>query len=89
LDPSVTDMPGGAPATVAPVRLEAMPASLKPNGEVATSSLTETVEPTAGGMSSRPRPVPISAWARSAMTCLRPAWAPLPLRIASVDATAG
>jgi len=32
------------------------------------------------GMTSRPSPLaPTSAWARSEMICLRPAWAPLPL----------
>src|SRR5262249_1657771 len=92
-DPRVTDIPGGAPlvpVTVAPLRFELMPESLKPNGEPATSSLIDTVAPAASGMRRRPRPlVPRSAWARSAITCLSPACAPVPLRMASVDATAG
>src|SRR5690349_19299507 len=80
LDASVTDMLGGEPLTVAPVRFDVMPASLNPNGD--ESLPIDTVPPAAGGMNKRPSPfVPASACARSAMTCLSPACAPLPLRI--------
>ena len=47
--PKATVMVLGEPAgcvTVAPVRVELTPASLNPNGEPATSSLIETVDPT-------------------------------------------
>ena len=65
--PKLTLIAGGdptGPATAAPVSVVETPASLKPNGEPATSSLTDTfVTPTPGtGMSSRPSPLaPMSA----------------------------
>src|ERR1700693_3379840 len=84
-DPSVTDAVLGEPVgwvTVAPVRLELTPASLNPNGDPATSSLIETVDPTTGGITRRPSPLaPRSAWLRSEITCLSPAAAPFPLRM--------
>src|ERR1700688_271047 len=72
-DPSVTVSVLGDPdgwVTVAPVRLELTPASLNPNGEPATSSLIETVDPATAGITRRPSPLaPRSAWLRSESTC--------------------
>src|SRR6185312_10542354 len=91
--PRSTEMAAGEPVgplTVAPVRVELTPASLRPNGEPATSSFIETTEPEAGGITRRPSPsAPRSAWLRSEMTCLRPASAPLPLRMWSGLSTEG
>src|SRR5665213_3335954 len=84
LAPSATEMVAGepdGPVTVAPVSDELTLASLSPNTDPATSSLTATVEPDAAGMTRRPSPLVPSARLRSAITCLRPAWDPLPLRI--------
>ncbi len=78
------------PDTVAPVKLEFTPASLTPNGELAASSLIETVDAEGAGMSRRPSPLaPRSASCRSEIACLRPAAPPLPLRISSMPATEG
>src|SRR5580704_18045391 len=61
--------PTVGPVTVAPVRLELTLASLNPNGEPATSSLIETVDPDTAGVTRRPSPsAPRSAWLRSEMT---------------------
>ena len=74
---------GRIAVAVAPVRLELTLPSLKPNGRPAASSLIDTVEPEAAGMTRRPSPfAPWSACRRSAMTCVRPACEPLPLRMA-------
>src|SRR5262245_6833781 len=93
LEPSPIEIDAGepdGPVTVAPVRLELTLASLKPNCEPATSSLTDTVEPDAGGMTKRPSPLaPWSACRRSAMTCVNPACPPLPLRMLLELATDG
>src|SRR5581483_8156135 len=54
-----TEIDGGdpdGPVTVAPVSVALAPASLKPNGEPAASSLIETVDPDGAGMMRRPRP---------------------------------
>ena len=76
------------PVTAAPVKVEFTLASLKPNGEPATSSPTVTTEPPpVAGINRRPSPPPTSACWRSVITCVSPAWAPLPLRIALVLAT--
>src|SRR5580692_3843496 len=78
------------PVTVAPVKLEVALASLKPNGEPAASSVTDTVEPDGAGMRRRPSPVlPWSACRRCAITWVRPACVPVPLRIAEALATDG
>src|SRR5690242_2745803 len=91
LAPSVTEIDGGeplGPATVAPAIVVVAPASLKPNGEV--SWLTEKLDPTTALMERRPvPPVPRSACCRSAMIWVKPACAPLPLRIVSVGSTDG
>lgn len=71
--------------------------SLNPNGEPAVSSETENDVVVVGAVpvvlgleiTRRPRPVVPSATARSAISCFNPAWVPLPLRIASEEATAG
>jgi len=93
LEPSATEIDAGepvGPVTVAPVKLELTLPSLKPNGEPAASSLIDTVEPEAAGMTRRPSPLaPWSACSRSAMTCVRPACEPLPLRMALELATDG
>jgi hypothetical protein len=60
LEPSATEIDAGepdGPVTVAPVRLELTPLSVNPNGEPATSSLIDTVDPEAGGMTRRPSPL--------------------------------
>src|SRR5664280_1523836 len=57
--PRLTEIAAGEPAgpvTVAPVSDELAPASLRPNGEPAASSLTDTLVPDAAGMTRRPRP---------------------------------
>src|SRR6202030_2876388 len=85
------------PVTVAPVSVEDTEFSLRPNGEPATSSETENDDAgTAGGdvvvtgeITRRPSPVVPSACARSAITCFRPAWLPVPLRIVLGSAAAG
>ena len=75
---------------MAPAIVELTPASWKPNGELAFSWLTDTVDPESVGAFSRPRPLlPWSACSRAAITWVRPACEPLPLRMASVDATDG
>src|ERR1700691_76702 len=91
------DIAGGVPVgavTVAPVSVELTALNFMPNGEL--SCATETV--VVGGVVvlvlesvRRPRSgaVPKSACSRSLMTCVNPAWAPLPLRIASAVATDG
>src|SRR5579864_4173316 len=89
LAPRLTASDGGAlDVTVAPVKFEVMLATLKPNGEVAESSASDTLEP-APPTTRRPVPVPTSACRRSLVTWTRPAWAPLPLRISSLLATDG
>src|SRR5579862_1626798 len=67
-EPRLTETEGGElEVTVAPVRLEVMLATLKPNGEVAESSASDTLEP-APPTTRRPVPVPRSACARSLIT---------------------
>src|SRR6202012_5541785 len=44
------------PVTAAPVNDELTVLSLRPNGELAASSLTETTDPVGAGMSRRPSP---------------------------------
>ena len=83
---------GGPAATVtAPAIDEVAPASLKPNGDPATSSATLT--PVVDGsavIASRPRPsAPRSAALRCAITVLRPSWVASPLRMVSIGATEG
>ena len=71
--------------------------NFNPNGELAESSETENDVVVAGAVpvvlgleiTSRPRPVVPSATARSAINCFNPARLPLPLRMASEEATAG
>src|ERR1700685_222337 len=80
------------PVAVAPVSDEDIELSFMPNGEPATSSATEPVvgAATLGGViTRRPRPVVPSACARSAITCFKPAWAPVPFMMSSADATDG
>src|ERR1019366_3519874 len=89
--PRSTDIAAGEPAgpvTVAPVSVELTAPSLMPNGELSCASETEVV--VGADTVRRPRPVvPRSACWRSLMICVSPAWAPLPLRIASAVATEG
>ena len=65
LAPRLTLIVGGTPpgpATAAPVSVEAMPASLKPNTVGGTSSFIETLVPAGAGITSRPNPLaPMSA----------------------------
>jgi len=58
---------GELDVTVAPVKFEVMLETLKPNGEVAESSASDTLEPDPP-TTRRPEPVPRSAWARSLIT---------------------
>lgn len=91
--PRATETAGGepeGPLTVAPVSDDVIPLSLRPKGEPATSSATDTEVAVGDEMTSRPRPVaPRSAWLRSAISCFSPAAVPLPLRISSMEATDG
>ena len=100
VEPKLNDTAAGepdGPVTVAPVSDEVTELSFSPNGEPAASSATENDVVVAGAVPvvvgveivRRPRPVVPSATARSAMTCFRPAWVPLPLRIELASATAG
>src|ERR1700729_2959733 len=80
------------PVTVAPVNDDDTELNFRPNGEPATSSATEIdVEGVVAGgvITKRPRPVVPSACARSAITCFKPAWVPVPFMMVSTDATAG
>ena len=90
LEPRLTDICGGepdGPVAVAPVRLELTLASLKPNGDVSAVSVTAGAVPP---IVRRPwLPTPSSACSRSERTCVRPAWAPLPLRMVLAEATDG
>jgi hypothetical protein len=89
LAPRLTATDGGElDVTVEPVKFDVMLATLRPNGEVAESSASDTLEP-APPTTSRPEPVPTSACKRSLITWTKPAWAPLPLRISSLLATDG
>ena len=69
LEPRLTEIDGGEPMTVAPVKVEFTPASLKPNGE--PSELSVTLGACRRSLR-RPRlPVPSSACRRSEMTCVK------------------
>src|ERR1700685_3485729 len=71
LAPRLTATDGGEfEVTVAPVRFELMLATLKPNGEVAESSASDTLVPEPP-MTRRPVPVPRSAFPRSLFTWAR------------------
>ena len=71
LEPRLTEIDGGEPVTVAPVRFELTLASLKPKGELSELSVTLGAVPP---IVSRPRlPTPSSACRRSEITCVRPA----------------
>ena len=71
LEPRSTEIDGGEPETVAPVKFEFTPASLKPKGEPSELSVTLGAVPP---IARRPRlPVPSSACRRSEMTCVSPA----------------
>ncbi len=87
-----TDTAAGAPAgpvRTAPDSVVLMPASLKPNGDTA-SSVTENEVGVTGAITSLPRPLaPTSAWRRSFTTCVRPARAPSPFITCSNVSTEG
>src|SRR5882757_6644780 len=83
---------GGEPVGPVSVTLgddDKIDASFNPNGEPAASSAIEMDVAVGVAKTSRPVPVPRSAWLRSAISCFRPAWAPTPLRISSIEAVAG
>src|ERR1700730_13925604 len=89
--PRSTDIAAGVPVgwvIVAPVSVEVIALSLRPNadGEASSAICTDVAD---GAVSTtRPRPlVPTSACLRSRISCLSPAWAPLPFMIASAEAT--
>jgi len=100
--PKVTEKPLGEPdggVTVTLVSVEETALSFNPKGDPAASSETENDEVGVAGSTGavvttceivrRPRPVVPSACARSAITCFKPAWVVVPLRMESVEATAG
>src|SRR3984885_7143879 len=102
VEPKLNDTAAGepdGPVTVVPVSDDVTELSFRPNGEPAASAATENDDTGVAGAGGavvvtgeivrRPRPVVPSATARSAMTCFRPAWVPLPLRIELASATAG
>src|SRR3984957_12613133 len=102
VEPKLNDTAAGepdGPVTVAPVSDDVTELSFRPNGDPAASSATENDDTGVAGAAGavvvtgeivrRPRPVVPSATARSAMTCFKPAWVPLPLRIELASATAG
>src|SRR5450432_468256 len=83
---------GGEPAgpvTVAPVSEDVTEFSFNPNGEPATSSATATEVGVGDVITSRPRPPVPSACFRSEITCFKPAWEPVPLRMSSAETTDG
>src|ERR1700761_8008462 len=90
LEPRSIPIEGGepdGPVTVAPVRLESTPVSWKPNGVPSWLNVTVELEVVALRC---PNPlVPRSACCRSAITCVNPACAPLPLRMSDALATDG
>src|ERR1700683_886220 len=89
LAPRLTATDGGElDVTVAPVKFEVMLETLKPNGEVAESSASDTLEPDPP-TTRRPEPVPRSACARSLITWMRPAWGPVPVGVSALLATEG
>ncbi len=78
------------PVTVALVSDDVTELSLRPNGEPAASSATFTEVAVGDEMTRRPSPLlPRSACWRSAITCFKPAWVAVPLRMSSAEATAG
>ena len=82
---------GGAegPVTVALLSVELTASISSPNGDTASSAICTDV---AVGFVTVRRPSPLlprSACRRSEISCFSPAWMPSPLRMRSVEATAG
>jgi hypothetical protein len=81
--------PLGPDTVPPPVRLDVTLASLMPNGELTAFSAIDTWFAPGEVIDRRPcAPTPSACW-RSLSTCLKPACAPLPLRICVSEATDG